>query len=98
MAGMREWGVRGVVVTEGDRAGENGDGEGGLEREVAEASLRCVKGGEEGTMGFFVVGFVRDGVRGDEAGEDGLVVGNGDGGIYVEEEFEGFSDNESDGG
>ncbi|EME85354.1 uncharacterized protein MYCFIDRAFT_108693, partial [Pseudocercospora fijiensis CIRAD86] len=28
---------------------------------VAEACIRCEKGGEDGTMGFFVVGFVRNG-------------------------------------
>jgi len=34
--------------------------------EVAEACIRCAKGTDEGTMGFFVCGFVRDATMGRE--------------------------------
>ncbi|KAI9709110.1 MAG: hypothetical protein M1820_003556 [Bogoriella megaspora] len=45
--GMRTWGRRGL----GEECGEY--------QEVAEACIRCAKGGEDGTMGFFVCGFVK---------------------------------------
>ena len=57
VAGMRNW------ATRGDPSACNGD------REVAEACIRCEKGTGEGTMGFFVAGFVRD-LRGEEEVQD----------------------------
>ena len=69
--GMAAWPTRGDVMACG------GDGE------LAEACIRCEKGTEEGTQGFFVVGFVRGG-GGESEGEG-------------EEEWEGFGEDESDG-
>jgi len=64
--GMRKWARRGDLqstkdLLEGMRErGDVDDIEVDAE-EVAEACIRCAKGTEEGTMGFFVCGFVRDG-------------------------------------
>ncbi|KAK0736930.1 S-adenosyl-L-methionine-dependent methyltransferase [Apiosordaria backusii] len=56
--GMREWDVRGELE------GSEGDGE------VAEGCIRAFRDDGRGTMGFFVVGFVRDGDVDGEKGED----------------------------
>lgn len=56
--GVRDWGVRGD--TGAVEEGFAGLGKAGMLQEVSEACVRCVKGGGEGTMGFFVCGFVRD--------------------------------------
>lgn len=56
--GMREWDVRGWK-----------DECGGSE-EIAEGCIRAERGDGRGTMGFFVVGFVRDGEKDDKAEED----------------------------
>ncbi|GME28658.1 putative methyltransferase [Neofusicoccum parvum] len=76
VAGMRAWGVRG-------EAGAWGEG-------VREACVRCEKGTAEGTMGFFVAGFVREGGDGGEWGGGGVEEGEGEG----EEEWNGFSDDD----
>ncbi|KAI9838052.1 MAG: hypothetical protein M1819_006206 [Sarea resinae] len=73
VAGMRAWDVRGESVVVGDAdadgaGGGAGSGTGGgagdsdeeFSTAVADACLRCYKGGPEGTMGFFVAGLVRD--------------------------------------
>ena len=52
--GLRTWKWRGLESTEGD-------GQHGLDEEGREGCIRCWPGDEEGTMGFFVCGFVRDG-------------------------------------
>ncbi|KAK8152868.1 S-adenosyl-L-methionine-dependent methyltransferase [Phyllosticta citrichinensis] len=60
--GMKRWAVRGTR----EACESLVDVECGEDRGVvAEACLRCEKGTEEGTMGFFVVGFVRDGEDGE---------------------------------
>lgn len=84
--GMRRWNVR----------GERGACEGvegvdlvelGVDEEVVrEACVRGEKGTGEGTMGFFVAGFVREGE--DEGDYDGV----GDGVEEDEDEWGGFSD------
>ncbi|KAI9660681.1 MAG: hypothetical protein M1821_010033 [Bathelium mastoideum] len=92
VVGMREWRRRGL---KGD-GGEWGE-------EVVQGSVRCEKGTAEGTMGFFVCGFVRDGQgEGEREGGwgddwDGLwrETENGDtegAGEEAEEEWQGFSD------
>lgn len=89
--GMRKWGLRGSR-----EAVKEVMGDGDIEA-VAEACIRCEKGGEGGTMGFFVVGFVRDDADEQNLGEVTTtgVVSNGhaesDG---EEDEWEGFSDSE----
>ncbi|KAK3062207.1 hypothetical protein LTS18_004609 [Coniosporium uncinatum] len=61
--GMKRWAVRGDGVACSrimeELAGGGGDGE-QFADDVAEACIRCEKGTKEGTMGFFVAGFVRD--------------------------------------
>lgn len=54
---MKAWGIRGVEAAVRDVADAKEDKVLG---EMAEGCLRCEKGTEEGTQGFFVVGFVRD--------------------------------------
>lgn len=83
--GMKNWAVRGdVSACAGDA-------------EVAEACIRCEKGTGEGTMGFFVVGFVRDSVSGVEAdaGEDVGRQGDEEGGEEGDE-WSGCGDGDSD--
>ncbi|MCJ1247112.1 hypothetical protein MMC30_004323 [Trapelia coarctata] len=81
--GMKAWPVR------GDLHARDGDAE------VAEACIRCEKGTEQGTMGFFVVGFVRDlNVDGDADAVEGFgKEGEKDQG---EDEWSGCGDSDSD--
>jgi len=64
--GLREWERRGDLQSTQEllqgltEKGELEDVEIDAE-EVAEACIRCAKGTDEGTMGFFVCGFIRDG-------------------------------------
>jgi putative methyltransferase len=76
--GMRKWPVRGDMIACG------GD------TDVAEGCIRCEKGTEEGTMGFFVAGFVRD--LDEEAGVDVPVEWKLDGDGDGEDEWSGCSD------
>ena len=78
IAGMKAWNIRGrenactdIVDDDSIRTGE-----------IAEACIRCEKGTQEGTQGFFVVGFVRQLAS---LGPEQL----------VDEEWEGFSDSGS---
>ena len=61
--GMKKWERRGVW--EAEKAGDEESMEEEERRNVLEGCIRCEKGAEDGTMGFFVAGFVRD--------SDGLV-------------------------
>jgi 25S rRNA (cytosine2278-C5)-methyltransferase len=54
--GMKKWDRRGVWEENGSEEAHDED----RKSEVLDACLRCEAGTEEGTMGFFVVGFVRD--------------------------------------
>ena len=55
VSGMKAWKIRGQVGACTDvRHGEIS------KEEIAEACIRCEKGTEEGTQGFFVAGFVRE--------------------------------------
>ncbi|KAF2480923.1 S-adenosyl-L-methionine-dependent methyltransferase [Neohortaea acidophila] len=99
--GMQAWSKRGRV--EAVAAVMNADTTEEIDADVvAEACIRCEKGGEDGTMGFFVAGFMRDvearngGVQPSKKGaavsatlHNGTDLQNGD-----EEEWEGFSDQE----
>ncbi|OMP82754.1 putative methyltransferase [Diplodia seriata] len=88
VSGMRAWPVRGERgAVEG--VGVDVDVDEGEREEVREACVRGEKGTGMGTMGFFVVAFVRDG---DDGGW-----GGGDGGEEEDEEgdeWNGFSDDE----
>ncbi|KAI9372619.1 S-adenosyl-L-methionine-dependent methyltransferase [Aspergillus egyptiacus] len=102
--GLRRWKFRGVregsEESGGSNAGAGAGVEGGegveLSDEDLEGCLRCWPGDEEGTGGFFVVGFVRDGSvddssrEGQGAGQEEEKVVEGEEG--EEDEWEGFSD------
>ncbi|KAL4806725.1 S-adenosyl-L-methionine-dependent methyltransferase [Aspergillus unguis] len=97
-AGLRKWGARGVAEEKADIPGNPGDGQSDkveLAEEELQGCLRCWPGDEEGTGGFFVVGFVRDGEDEDQEVDNGSHAGesvrdeNEDG---DEDEWEGFSD------
>ena len=60
VSGMRAWEVRGDLQA----CREIMDGEG--VEQIAEACIRCEKGTKEGTQGFFVAAFVRDGDEGNQ--------------------------------
>ena len=77
VSGMKAWKIRGQVdactdITHGEISKE----------EIAEACIRCEKGTEEGTQGFFVAGFVR---KVASPGPEQL----------TDQEWEGFSDGSS---
>ena len=74
VSGMKAWKIRGQVDACTDvRHGEIS------KEEIAEACIRCAKGTEEGTQGFFVAGFVRELAS---SGPEQL----------TDQEWEGFSD------
>ncbi|KAL9062815.1 MAG: hypothetical protein Q9157_008609 [Trypethelium eluteriae] len=78
VAGLRGWQRRGI---EGEFVE--------MKEEVRQACLRCKRGTDEGTMGFFVCGFVREGLGGaGREGQEGMGEAEGD---EEEEEWEGFS-------
>ncbi|KAF2767362.1 S-adenosyl-L-methionine-dependent methyltransferase [Teratosphaeria nubilosa] len=89
--GMRRWHRRGwkeACRSNGEEAGVDAD-------EVADACIRCEKGSEDGTMGFFVAGFVRDGDAGFQstnAGANGETEEVDDKKDESDEEWEGFGD------
>ncbi|KAL4762717.1 rRNA (cytosine-C5-)-methyltransferase RCM1 [Aspergillus foveolatus] len=96
--GLKRWKHRGVKREEPSGGGAIEGGEVNLSDEELEGCLRCWPGDEEGTGGFFVVGFVREG---DDDGfgttVDGENESEGQNNIEKEnededEEWEGFSD------
>lgn len=85
--GLKKWDRRGVW--EDGKIGAEMAGMAKDKEEICDACIRCEKGTEEGTMGFFVAAFVRD--------TDAVLVGatsstNVD--AEVEEEWNGFEDEE----
>lgn len=91
--GMRWWHKRGgkeaVEFALGIVDSEVEGGRGIDAEMVAEACIKCDKGGEDGTMGFFVVAFVRD----EKLAESGRKVGHLDSQASLEE---GSNSSESD--
>jgi putative methyltransferase len=93
-SGLRQWEIRGnVEACRAAMAAAGGAGSdvigrhqgvGDEEQKVANSCIRCEKGGSRGTIGFFVACLVRDGA------------GNGDngGGVDVDDEWKGFSDDD----
>ena len=55
VSGMKAWKIRGKLAACMDIVQDESIGK----KEIAEACIRCEKGTEEGTQGFFVAGFVR---------------------------------------
>ncbi|KAL2869249.1 rRNA (cytosine-C5-)-methyltransferase RCM1 [Aspergillus lucknowensis] len=91
-AGLRKWKYRGIK-SEGGEGGHSVK----LSEEEVEGCLRCWPGDEEGTGGFFVVGFVRDGDGSADAdNRDRRVTPDYRGDDHEddedEDEWEGFSD------
>jgi 25S rRNA (cytosine2278-C5)-methyltransferase len=82
VSGMREWQRRGLLSECDD------------DTDIADACIRCEKGGKEGTMGFFVVGFVRDDVtiRDSKHIDVAEIDGEDDGEDYDADEWGGISD------
>ncbi|KAL4960234.1 rRNA (cytosine-C5-)-methyltransferase RCM1 [Aspergillus stella-maris] len=104
--GLRGWDARGVDREEADIPGAEGHESVDLTEEELGGCLRCWPGDEEGTGGFFVVGFVREGEDEDyDASEGGKMDKGGEEEKKSEknvaekeeeeeddEEWEGFSD------
>ncbi|OCK85050.1 S-adenosyl-L-methionine-dependent methyltransferase [Lepidopterella palustris CBS 459.81] len=89
--GLRRWEKRGIW--EDGKLGEEDMLEKEEKKDVLEGCIRCEKGTKEGTMGFFVAGFVRDGVRDDVGGDNGLYKKRDAEGDEADD-WLGFSDNE----
>lgn len=77
-SGMRVWNIRGKADACMNIAKDKEIDS----REIADACIRCEKGTEEGTQGFFVAGFVRK-------------LENSGTGQLIDQEWEGFSDSGS---
>ncbi|RDW89825.1 rRNA (cytosine-C5-)-methyltransferase RCM1 [Aspergillus mulundensis] len=94
--GLKKWRHRGVKREEPSGDGAIEGGEVDLSKEELEGCLRCWPGDEEGTGGFFVAGFVREGEDDDYSGSRGEVAEDANGEEEDEEgeedEWEGFSD------
>jgi len=59
--GMKRWHVRGDLEATKSILNDGEDGDGVEDaKTIADACIRCVKGTADGTMGFFVIGFVRE--------------------------------------
>lgn len=87
--GMRRWKIRGDLEAVRDYGRKYCEGLAKARaKEIAEACLRCEKGTEEGTMGFFAVKFMRD---------TGVAISEGttDQDQASEGEWQGFSDEET---
>lgn len=109
VAGLRDWKFRGVQTSEAARngSGEKTVQGLGLTDEELEACIRCHPGDEEGMMGFFVCCFVREEgnvdqadtpsahVKEQEEEEKGLESGNARQEEHWEQEWSGFSDEET---
>lgn len=94
--GLRTWELRGSEEAVRDVTGN----EGVDVADVAEACIRCEKGGEGGTMGFFVAGFVRDESARVANGHKSALEGRRTNGFQdttdeSDEEWEGFSESDS---
>ncbi|KAL4934079.1 rRNA (cytosine-C5-)-methyltransferase RCM1 [Aspergillus undulatus] len=91
--GLRMWSARGVKEEEPNGSGKIEGGVVALSEEEREGCLRCWPGDEEGTGGFFVVGFVRDGSQdGDDTGIMNGKAGSDSGMMGGDREEEGEGD------
>lgn len=82
VAELRSWSIRGNLT-----AFQSAMNNPHLVDELADACIRCEKGGEQGTIGFFVVGFVRATAAQSERSSVGTIDQEDS-----EEEWNGFSD------
>lgn len=101
--GLRKWQKRGSLEAVVEALGDgNGSSEDEMNAaEISNACIRCEKNSEDGTMGFFVAGFVRDA----EPGKNGSMNGAGQSANGTEEmndatedyedEWSGFSDEDT---
>lgn len=88
--GMKEWKHRGIKEhPDKDVSGRVGHS---LSDEEVEACIRCSPDDGEGTMGFFVCGFVRDSDENMTIVEENMNKKNGSVEAATEEEWDGFSD------
>ena len=94
VAGMKKWHVRGDLEGIERILHEDGGGEREDAQTIADACIRCEKGTADGTMGFFVVGFVRDGVEVEGIAAKKAVPGHEDEELVMDDEGEwsGFDD------
>ncbi|KAL4900903.1 hypothetical protein BDW74DRAFT_170474 [Aspergillus multicolor] len=94
--GLKKWRHRGVKREEASKDGAIEGGEVDLSQEELEGCLRCWPGDEEGTGGFFVAGFVREGEDDDDYAGSREEVAAEINGVDEEDEeddeWEGFSD------
>ncbi|KAK4574992.1 hypothetical protein LTR86_000842 [Recurvomyces mirabilis] len=95
--GMQKWKKRGWKAACSAKLEVAGEAGRGIDAgEVAEACIRCEKGSEEGTMGFFVVAFVRDDPTHADLGPRTELTPGGDvghiGAEEIEAEWEGIQD------
>lgn len=98
--GMKDWHHRGSILAVRRAAKEiKAIGARLHHGNIAQGCIRCEKGGEDGTMGFFVAGFVRDSGAINAPSDAMVSYGNGRTedrkGILDEEEWTGFSDTET---
>jgi 25S rRNA (cytosine2278-C5)-methyltransferase len=91
--GLRKWHIRGSIpaVKKASQSSTSGEVQDTCE-DIAEGCIRCVKDSEDGTMGFFVAGFVRD-LNSHHEDANGLNDGHDNIG-EDEEEWNGFSEDE----
>ncbi|KAF2683819.1 hypothetical protein K458DRAFT_478168 [Lentithecium fluviatile CBS 122367] len=86
--GLKNWDRRGVW--EAEKLGEGVEFNKGQEEEICESCIRCEKGTDEGTMGFFVAAFVRHGTL----AQGTVSLGRED--VVEGEEWNGFSDGDDE--
>ena len=90
-SGLRKWPHRGLRAKhEVGRSEQDGIVQAEVEDEVLQACIRCYPGTSDGTMGFFVCGFIKK--AGGET--EGSVGGRSKDKELLEEEWNGFSDDE----
>lgn len=92
--GLRKWHIRGDAKAVAEGLQDHSDAEQHPDATVVtEACIRCEKAGGDGTMGFFVAGFIRDTDQPPQNGGSEYSGTNGAGnGADFDDEWSGFSD------
>lgn len=91
--GMKKWPRRGVW--EEDKLSDWMDGAADMRDDILDACIRCEKGTEDGTMGFFVAAFVRDPTSKSDAKSVHNTAIEEQMDAEDEDEWNGFSDNDN---